>query len=65
MSGHSPATYDTARLFEEHRGFLWRLSYRLTGNAADADDILQETFVRAMVKPVSYTHLTLPTILRV
>jgi len=50
MSGHSPPA-DTARLFEEHRRFLWRLSYRLTGNAADADDILQETFVRAMVKP--------------
>ena len=42
---------DTARLFEEHHRFLWRLSYRLTGNAADADDIIQETFVRAMVKP--------------
>ena len=51
MSGHSPPTNDTARLFEEHRKFLWRLSYRLTGNAADADDILQETFVRAIVKP--------------
>jgi len=50
-TGHSPSTNDTARLFEEHRRFLWRLSYRLTGNAADADDILQETFVRAMVKP--------------
>ncbi|HTM25617.1 MAG TPA: sigma-70 family RNA polymerase sigma factor [Vicinamibacterales bacterium] len=46
-----PAASDTARLFEEHRRFLWRLSYRLTGNAADADDIIQETFVRAMVKP--------------
>jgi len=44
-------TSDPARLFEEHRRFLWRLSYRLTGNAADADDILQETFVRAIAKP--------------
>jgi len=51
MNGDSSQTSDTARLFEEHRGFLWRLSYRLTGNAADADDILQETFMRAMVKP--------------
>jgi RNA polymerase sigma-70 factor (ECF subfamily) len=42
---------ETAGLFEEHRRFLWGISYRLTGNAADGDDILQETFVRAMVKP--------------
>src|SRR5512144_2858833 len=51
MNGPPPPAGDTARVFEEHRTFLWRLSYRLTGNAADADDILQETFVRAMVKP--------------
>jgi RNA polymerase sigma-70 factor (ECF subfamily) len=33
--------------FEEHRGFLWGLCYRITGNAADADDLVQETFMRA------------------
>ena len=33
--------------FDEHRAFLWGLSYRITGSAADADDIVQETFVRA------------------
>jgi RNA polymerase sigma-70 factor (ECF subfamily) len=33
--------------FEEHRSFLWGLSYRMTGSAADADDVVQETFVRA------------------
>lgn len=40
-----------ARLFDEHRAFLWSLGYRLTGNAADADDIVQETFVRALTHP--------------
>ena len=33
--------------FDEHRGVLWGLSYRITGSAADADDVVQETFVRA------------------
>lgn len=33
--------------FEQHRSFLWGLSYRITGSAADADDVVQETFVRA------------------
>src|SRR5579864_7554750 len=33
--------------YEAHRRFLWGLSYRITGSAADADDIVQETFVRA------------------
>ena len=35
------------RWFNEHRSFLWGLSYRITGSVADADDVLQETFIRA------------------
>jgi RNA polymerase sigma-70 factor (ECF subfamily) len=34
--------------FAAHRGFLWGLSYRITGCAADADDVVQETFIRAI-----------------
>jgi RNA polymerase sigma-70 factor (ECF subfamily) len=33
--------------FREHRRMLWNFCYRLTGVAADADDIVQETFARA------------------
>jgi RNA polymerase sigma-70 factor, ECF subfamily len=32
----------------EHRPLLWGIAYRMTGSAADADDIVQETFARAL-----------------
>jgi RNA polymerase sigma-70 factor (ECF subfamily) len=38
-------------VFQEHRRFLWSLCYRMTGSAADADDVVQDTFVRAMERP--------------
>lgn len=44
-----------AQLFHEHHQFLWRLCYRLTGSAADADDIVQDTFVRALEHPPVHT----------
>src|SRR5438552_2598035 len=42
-------------IFKAHERFLWGLCYRLTGNAADADDLVQETFVRAMEHPPART----------
>jgi RNA polymerase sigma-70 factor (ECF subfamily) len=44
-----PAAVEDA--FREHRGFLWGLSYRMVGSAADADELVQETFVRALERP--------------
>jgi RNA polymerase sigma-70 factor (ECF subfamily) len=41
----------SAQTFDEHKRFLWGMCYRMTGSAADADDIVQDTFVRAMEKP--------------
>jgi RNA polymerase sigma-70 factor, ECF subfamily len=49
------ATGDTAvltnptqfsRLFDEHHGLIFRTAYRITGSAADAEDVLQTIFLR-------------------
>lgn len=36
---------------EAHRAFLRSVAFRLTGTVADADDVVQEAFVRALVHP--------------
>jgi len=45
------ASTDFAALFRAERGLLWGLCYRMTGDAADADELVQETFVRALAQP--------------
>lgn len=35
----------------EHERFLWSLCYRMTGSAVDADDLVQDTFARALERP--------------
>ena len=52
MAGAEPAD-DAAReetfreLVGEHSRMVFRLAYRITGNEADADDVVQETFLKA------------------
>jgi RNA polymerase sigma-70 factor, ECF subfamily len=36
----------SAAIFEEHRAFLHALAYRMLGSSADADDIVQEAWLR-------------------
>lgn len=55
-----------AQALETDRRLLWGLCYRMTGNAADADDLVQETFVRAIEKPPRHTNEPLrPWLMRV
>jgi RNA polymerase sigma-70 factor (ECF subfamily) len=51
------AATDYAELFTAERRFIWGLCYRMTGNAADADELAQETFVRAMEHPPARTDV--------
>jgi RNA polymerase sigma factor (sigma-70 family) len=47
--GVTAAAYED--VFQAHRRFIWGLCYRMTGNAADADDLMQETFLTAIRNP--------------
>jgi RNA polymerase sigma-70 factor (ECF subfamily) len=45
----TPPAPDLERMFREHHGLVFRAAYRVTGNANDAEDVLQTVFLR-MIK---------------
>ena len=38
-------------LYDEHAAVLWRYAFRLTGDASQAEDVVQETLLRAWQHP--------------
>jgi RNA polymerase sigma factor (sigma-70 family) len=52
--------------FRAHERYVWGVLFRLTGCAADADDLLQETFVRVLESPPADLEASLrPWLVRV
>lgn len=51
MAPPDPPALDLDAAFRSERQRLWALCYRLTGSAAEADDLVQDAFVRAIERP--------------
>lgn len=48
------------RIFEDCHGLVFRTAYRITGNAADAEDVLQAVFLRLLRRDPSAEPLSDP-----
>lgn len=58
-------TLDLDREFRSQRRTLWALAYRVTGSAAEADDLVQDAFLRVLESPPAEATTTLrPWLLR-
>jgi RNA polymerase sigma-70 factor, ECF subfamily len=56
----------STHVYENNKRFIWGLCYRMTGNAADAEDMVQEAFVKALESPGLDTEQSLrPWLVRV
>jgi RNA polymerase sigma-70 factor (ECF subfamily) len=44
----TPAGFALERVFTEHKDLVFRAAYRVTGNASDAEDVLQAVFLRLL-----------------
>jgi RNA polymerase sigma-70 factor (ECF subfamily) len=43
-----PLPEDFERIFQEHHALVYRVAYRVTGSAEDAEDVLQTLFLRLL-----------------
>ena len=44
--GHSEGAPDPLATFNEYRSLLFSIAYRMVGTVADAEDMLQDAFIR-------------------
>ena len=49
-----------ARMYREHHSMVFRTAYRITGNAADAEDVLQTVFLRIAGRDESAVAIEFP-----
>lgn len=49
----APIAPEIEDLYRAHHGMVFRTAYRITGNAADAEDVLQTVFLRIWKKDAS------------
>ncbi|MCG8421295.1 MAG: sigma-70 family RNA polymerase sigma factor [Proteobacteria bacterium] len=56
-NSNSEPARSLALAYRRHERHLWGLCYRMTGTAADADDVVQDTFARAMERPPPRTDV--------
>ena len=42
----APVAGDPVALFSRHRDLLFTIAYEITGSVADAEDVVQETYLR-------------------
>jgi RNA polymerase sigma-70 factor, ECF subfamily len=49
----APIPGDLEQAFQDHSGLVFRTAYRITGNAADAEDALQTVFLRLVRRDTS------------
>lgn len=49
--GPPPEPSPLERLYHEHHAVVFRAAYRVTGNAADSEDVLQTVFLRLANRP--------------
>jgi len=43
-----PGPLELEQIFQEHHGLVYRAAFRVTGNASDAEDVLQTVFLRLL-----------------
>ena len=48
LQSASPPDLDLDLIFREHHSTVFRTAFRVTGNASDAEDVLQTVFMRLL-----------------